>query len=200
MTVEDISPTILDFLGIGGDPLHANGQSLLPLLESGHDGIDSDPDPVRYTETDLRVLPAPGGGVDEAGTARQNSMFFVVDPETTRLHIRTDYAPLALAYKERAAFTRDQLLAAIPAGPYAHQYLYFDFPKKHGRLLLERPLDDEPTAQRLWDAMQEHYKGELHTAVVTSREDWPRIDADWENFLEDRRRRQSANIASPSEH
>ena len=38
VTVEDISPTILGFLGIGGDPLSATGQSLLPMLESGRDG------------------------------------------------------------------------------------------------------------------------------------------------------------------
>jgi hypothetical protein len=195
VTVEDISPTILDFMGIGGDPLQANGRSLLPLLESGHDGIDADPDPVRYTETDLRVLPAPGGGVDEAGTARQNSMFFVVDPQTTRLHIRNDYAPLALAFKERAAFTRDQLLAAIPAGPYAHQFLYIDFQKHHGRLLLERPLDDEPAAQRLWDAMQDHYEGELRKPVAVTRDDWERIDREWENFLEDRRKGATAAAA-----
>lgn len=186
VTVEDISPTILGYLAIGGDPLHANGKSLLPMLESGHDGIEADPDPIRYTETDLRVLPSPGGGVDEAGTARQNSMFFVVDPETTRLHIRTDYAPLALAYKERAAFTRDQLLAAMPAGPYAHQYIYFDFPANHGRLLLERPADGEPTAQRLWDAMQAHYKGELRKPVAVTRDDWPRIDREWEHYLSER--------------
>lgn len=196
VTVEDISPTILDFMGIGGDPLHANGQSLLPLLESGHDGFDADPDPVRYTETDLKVLPSPGGGVDEAGTARQNSRFFVVDPKTTRLHIRTYYAPLALAFKERAAFTRDQLLAAIPAGPYAHQFLYIDFPKHHGRLLLERPLDDDPTAQRLWDAMQDHYKGELRKPVAVTREDWPRIDQEWENFLEVRQKEEESKTAA----
>ncbi len=198
-TVEDISPTILGFLSIGGDPLNATGQSLLPMLQSGRDVADDDAERIRFTETDLRVLPSPGGGVDEAGTARQNSMFFEVDPETARLHIRPEYAPLALAFKERAAFTRYQLLAAIPAGPYAQQYLYFDFPKKHGRLLLERPPDDEPTAQRLWDTMQEHYKGELHTAVATTKEDWPRIDAEWENFLQDRRQSQSATVATPSQ-
>ena len=58
--------------------------------------------------------------------------------------MRPEYAPLALAYKERAAYTKDQLLAAMPAGPYAHQYIFLDFPKNHGRLLMARPGDDEP--------------------------------------------------------
>ena len=98
VTVEDISPTILGFLGIGGDPLSATGQSLLPMLESGRDGTVAELERIRFTETDLRVLPKPGGGVDEAATAQQNSAFFEVDrrprgctcgPSTLRLRSRT---------------------------------------------------------------------------------------------------------------
>jgi hypothetical protein len=185
-TVEDISPTVLDFLGIGGDPLSTTGQSLLPALSGVKTRVDDGPERIRFTETDLSVLPAPGGGVDEAATARQNAMFFEIDPRTARLHIKSLFAPLALAYKERAAFTHDRLLAAIPAGPYAHQYLYFDFPNRHGQLLLERPGSDMSEAQRLWDALQVHYRGELKTAVAVTPDDWPRIDAEWENFLRDR--------------
>ena len=188
VTVEDIAPTILGYLGIGGNPLSATGQSLLPMLESGRDGTPSELARIRYTETDLRVLPRPGGGVDEAATAQQNSVFFEVDRETARLHIRPEYAPLALAYKERAAYTKDRLLAAMPAGPYAHQYIYLDFTQNHGRLLMGRPGDDEPDAQRLWDAMAGHYKGELRQPVATTPADWARIAREWETFLEVRRK------------
>jgi hypothetical protein len=186
-TVEDISPTILGFLGIGGNPLSATGQSLLPMLESGRDGTPAELARIRYTETDLRVLPKPGGGVDEAATAQQNSAFFEVAKETARLQMRPEFAPLALAYKERAAYTKDQLLAAMPAGPYAHQYIFLDFPKNRGRLLMARPGDDEPEAQRLWDAMADHYKGELRKPVATTPADWARIAKEWETFLEVRR-------------
>jgi hypothetical protein len=183
VTVEDISPTILGFLGIGGDPLLATGQSLLPMLESGRDGTVAELERIRFTETDLRVLPRPGGGVDEVATAQQNSAFFEVDGETARLHIRPEYAPLALAFKERAGYTKDQLLAAMPAGPYAHQYIFLDFKTNHGRLLMARPGDEEIGAQRLWDAMDEHYKGELKKPVATAPEDWERIVREWESFL-----------------
>jgi hypothetical protein len=178
-TVEDIAPTILEFLNIGGDPLSASGQSLLHLLESGQLDARDEPDRIRFTETDLRVLPGPGGAVDEDGTARQNSAFFEVDPTTARLHIRPEYAPLATAFKERAAFTRNQLLAAIPAGPFAHQYVYLDFEARHGRLLLVRPDDSEPVAQRLWDGLAAHYGDELKRPVSITREDWPIIEAQW---------------------
>lgn len=197
VTVEDISPTILEYLGIGGDPLAATGRSLLPILQSGRDDSATGPERIRFTETDLRVLPKPGGGVDEEATARQNSAFFEVDRETARLHMRPLFAPLALAYKERAAFTREQMIAAIPAGPYAHQYLFLDFSKSHGRLLTARPGDDQPDAQRLWDAMADHYKGELKTPTAITPADWARIGHEWENFIEDRRKgRTDAAVAS----
>lgn len=179
VTVEDIGPTILDLAGIVGDPLSASGLSLLPRLESG---TNDDARRIRFTETDLRVLPAPGGGVDEIGTARQNSAFFMVDPETGRMHIRSSMAPLAIAYKERAAFTRDHLLAAIPGGPTEHQYIFIDFQGNRGRLLLERPDDADHEAQRLWDALFANYPGELKTPAAITPADWQRIELEWAEF------------------
>ena len=46
-----------------------------------------------------------------------------------------------------------------------------------------------PDAQRLWDAMAEHYKGELKKPVATTPADWERIVREWETFLEVRRQR-----------
>jgi len=183
VTVEDISPTLLDVLGIDAEAtLSATGHSLLPALMTGVDEVTGE-ERLRYTETDLRVLPGPAGAVDEAGTARQNSVFFAVDPKTARLHIKEAYRPLALAYKERAVFTKHQLLAAMPAGPYAHQYIFLDFDKRHGRLLMARPGEDEPAARRLWDAMEEHYKGELRAPHAVTSEDWARIENEWRTFI-----------------
>ncbi|MFO1394856.1 MAG: sulfatase-like hydrolase/transferase [Steroidobacteraceae bacterium] len=186
--VEDIAPTILDLLGIHGDPLASSGQSLASMLRTGTDALPPDEiaQRIRYTETDLKVLPSQNGGVDEDATARENSKFFELDPRTARLHIRENYAPLAIAFKERAAFTADHLLAAIPAGPDAHQYLFFDVRTGNGRLLLERPGADDPIAQRLWDAMGQHYGKELKTPVATTMDDWPKIDTAWSNFFQPR--------------
>jgi arylsulfatase A-like enzyme len=183
-TVEDIAPTVLDFLRISGDPLAATGRSLLSILQEQKDPLEVGPDRIRFTETDLAVLPAPGGGVDEIATARHNSIYYEVNSKTGRLHIRPKYAPLVATFKERAAFTPDHLLAAIPAGPYAHQYLFLDFSRRHGRLLLGRPEDDSPEAQRLWDAMAAHFAGELKKPISVTREDWLRIEKEWENFIE----------------
>ena len=192
VTVEDIAPTILELVAVSGDSLRATGRSLgstLRAVDAGSSGIAMDR--VRFTETDLAVLPGPDGGVDEVGTARQNSMFFNVDYKTGRLEINRRYEPLALAFKERAAFSKNMLLAALPAGPNAHQYLLFDLASGGGRLLLAAPGVEQPEARRLWDALHEHYRGELKPAVAVTREDWPRIDKEWSGFLHDRDQRQS---------
>lgn len=196
-TVEDIAPTLLDYAGIPGDPLKATGQSLLPYLASSAPLSDTDRLRIRYTETDLAVLPAPGGGVDEDATARQNSKFFTVDPKTARMHIRADFAPLAKAYKERAAFAGQRLLAAMPAGPYAHQYLLFDFSRNYGELLMDRPGADDPEGQRLWDALATHYRGELHKPAAITPEDWPRIEDEWTNYLVERSKREARPADRP---
>jgi hypothetical protein len=183
-TAEDIAPTLLAFLGVDAGPLTSTGMSLLPAMRSttNADTAEQIARRIRFTETDLAVLPAPGGGVDEIGTAKQNAMFFSIDPRTARLHLSSRYVPLATTFKERAAYSRDQLIAAIPAGPYAHQYIYIDFAGRHGQLLLDRPGPDTPEAQRLWDALHEHYAGELRRPVRTTRADWPRIRREWERF------------------
>jgi len=182
-SVEDIAPTILDLLDIEGDPLKANGQSLAAALRDSTSGSRVAPlERVRFTETDLRVLPNQDGSVDEVATGRNNSKFFEINPGTGRLNIRQRYAPLALAFKERAAFDETQLLAAIPAGPDAHQYILVDKTTSQGRLLLQRPGPEEPDAQRLWDAMHEHFGEEMKRAVSITRADWPAIDYAWATF------------------
>jgi hypothetical protein len=199
VTVEDIAPTILGLLDTLGDPLNATGRSLAPLLRGDTSASpELAMDRVRYTETDLSVLPAPGGGVDEAATARQNSMFFNVDYSTGRLEISKRYEPLAIAFKERAAFTRNQLLAALPAGPYAHQYLLFDLTTGNGQLLLGPPGADQRDAQRLWNALHTHFDGELKPAVAVTRDDWARIDQEWRDFLHTYERQQVARPPSSS--
>ena len=140
-TVEDIARTLLELLRIPGDPLNSNGRSLAQLLRSPNStSTYSGPERIRFTETDLSVIPDVNGEVDEVGTAKANSKFFGIDPATSRMHIRgTNEIPLVRAYKERAAFTSQHLLAAMPAGPDAHQYVYFDVATGNGKLLLARP-------------------------------------------------------------
>ena len=123
VTVEDIAPTILVFSALAGIRCARQASRSCRCCASGQGDHAAGPERIRFTETDLRVLPKSTGGVDEVATARQNSVFFEVSPVTAAAAYPAGYAPLAVAYKERAAFTKDQLLAAMPAGPYAHQYI-----------------------------------------------------------------------------
>ena len=183
-TVEDIAPTLLDLLGIRGNPLASSGQSLASFLRSaGSPAVPSGPERIRFTETDLSVLPNVDGGIDEAATARVNSKFFGIDPETARMYIRHKMLPLARAYKERAAFTSRQLLAALPAGPDAHQYVYFDLESGHGQLLLDWPGPELEDGQRLWDALHSRFAGELRRPVRVSMSDWPIIEYQWQTYF-----------------
>ncbi|MFO1207534.1 MAG: sulfatase-like hydrolase/transferase, partial [Burkholderiales bacterium] len=194
-SVEDISPTLLDLLGLDPAALSPTGQSLAGTLRTGIDlpASGEGDDRIRFTETDLRVLPAQNGGFDEDATAAENSKYFVIDPRTGRMRIRKSMAPLAIAYKEKAAFTKKNLLAAMPAGPHASQYVYFDLATGSGRLLLERPGADDPDAQRLWDALFAFYGAEARKPTVVSPADWPAIEEQWANYLNTLRARTEAS-------
>lgn len=186
-TVEDIAPTLLGMLGIAGDPLRATGQPLAALLrgDPAQTRVGS-PDRVRFTETDLKVLPDAKGGVDEVATANQNSKFFAVDARSGRIHIRSRYVPLVLAFKERAAFTDDLLLVALPAGPDAHQYLMLDRRTGDGRVLDGPPAEERPAQRHLWDAMMSHFAGEMRPPIIVEQTDLPEFDRGWMEFFKTR--------------
>jgi hypothetical protein len=196
-TVEDIAPTLLDLLRIPGNPLDSSGRSFAPLLRSPEAAaMYAGPERIRFTETDLSVIPDVNGEVDEVGTARANSKFFGIDPATSRMHIRERMIPLVHAYKERAAFTSQHLLAAMPAGPDAHQYVYFDLATGNGKLLLARPGLELPEGQRLWDALATHFSGELRPPTRTTMNDWPAIGVAWRDYFINRKD-QDAPVAAP---
>lgn len=186
-TTEDIAPTLLDLLGIDASPLQSQGQSLAPVLRAaGPPTLPAGPERIRFTETDLAVIPAPDGAVDEVSTAKAVSRFFGIDPGSTRIFIRHQMLPLARAYKERAAFTSRHLLAALPAGPDAHQYVYFDIGSGSGELLMARPGPELPEGQRLWDALNTHFAGELMTPRRVTLQDWPVIAEQWRKYFSNR--------------
>ena len=198
-TVEDIAPTLLALLGINSNPLHATGESFADTLQAVH-GADrvGSASRVRFTETDLRVLPSTDGGVDEVATAKANSKFFEVSSETGRMSIRKAFAPLSLAYKERAAFNEEKLLAILPAGPDAQQFILVEKSSGQARLLLGPPGEADPQAQRLWDAAAKQFAGELRRPVSITQDDWPLIEEQWRTFFTRRNQGASPMTGGPT--
>ena len=154
--MEDIAPTLLDLVRVPSDPLSATGRSLAPLLR-GAPGVTrvGSAERVRFTETDLRVLPNTKGEVDEIETAEAELEILrgkqrdwaderAVEP-SCRCRSRTK--------SERRSRTR-LLLAALPAGPDAHQYLLLD----RGQAATDaccwkRRSRSRQQERRLWDAL-----------------------------------------------
>ena len=110
------------------------------------------------------------------------------------MSVRKNFMPLSLAYKERAAFTDELLLAAIPAGPDAHQYLLLDRATGNGRLLLERRARSR-AERRLWDALAAEHGDLLKRPVSITKEDWPLIEYQWGQFFVIREARAKAAAA-----
>ena len=183
-SVADIAPTLVEMIGIKGNPLSASGESLARLLEGDPSlARAGSADRVRFTETDLKVLPDAKGGIDEVATANQNSKFFEVDWHSGRMHIREKYVPLVIAFKERAAFTDNLLLVALPAGPDAHEYLLLDRQTGDGRVLMGPPDPERREERYLWDSMAAEFAGELKAPTSVKPEDMPAIAKGWDEFF-----------------
>jgi hypothetical protein len=198
-TVEDISRTLLDLLGVPGNPLQSEALSLAPWLQAtGMLPAGPETSRVRYTETDLAVIPDVRGEVDEVETAKQNSKFFGIDSRTTRMHIWPKMMPLVRAFKERAAFTQQHLLAAMPAGPETHQYVYFDIATGNGELLLERPGPELPEGQLLWDSLHSHFEDELKPPTRTTIDQWPQIAIEWRDYFINKQDAPAASAPGPA--
>jgi len=195
-SVADIAPTLVEMIGIKGNPLSASGESLARLLEGDPSlARAGSADRVRFTETDLKVLPDAKGGIDEVATANQNSKFFEVDWHSGRMHIREKYVPLVIAFKERAAFTDSLLLVALPAGPDAHEYLLLDRQTGDGRVLMGPPSPEAREERYLWDSMAAEFAGELKAPTSVKPEDMPGIAKGWDEFF---LTRETAAASKPS--
>ena len=88
-----------------------------------------------------------------------------------------------------------QRVWAMPAGPDAHQYVYFDVATGNGKLLLARPGPELPDGQRLWDAMAMHFAGELRPPTRTTMNDWPAIGEAWRDYFINRKGKDSPSVA-----
>ena len=103
--------------------------------------------------------------LDPAAVAelREAAVFYELNPKTGWVQFRSSRLPLLMMRKQRAALSRDSLLAAIPGQPEGTvSWLFTDRHKPLPRRLQGRPDPaTDPEAARLWDALHARFKGEL---------------------------------------
>ncbi len=166
-TLEDVTPTLLDLVGVDLSGATFDGVSWASLLATGeHEVIE--PERIRYTETGLVVGFQPGGKVDEGSLADRSIRKYGMEVETGRLVLLPEALAHIVRTKERAAFTPQRILAAVP-DIGGERMRYVEVNKETGDVLPRdvAPTAAEPESLRLWNALHEHFKGELGQSDAT---------------------------------
>jgi hypothetical protein len=161
VTLEDVRPTLQE-LATGTAPQDVDGISLLPYLAATRsaDALDSR---VRFTETCFNTIKMMEGKITPSGLVTEGAVYYETVPDTGWVQLRPERLDEIMAKKQRAALSRDSLLAAIPSwSDDTVSYLYTTRASPLPRRLTGRPdASRDPEAARLWDALQARFPGEL---------------------------------------
>jgi hypothetical protein len=161
VSLEDLRPT-LEELATGRPPRDVDGVSLVPFLAKRAPLAALDAR-VRFTETCFNTPKLMEGKITESGLVSEAGVYYELVPATGWVQLRPDRLPEIMAKKQRAALSRNALLARIPSWTDdSVTYLFADRRAPVPRRL-EGPPDAsvDPEAARLWQALQERFPGEL---------------------------------------
>lgn len=164
VTLEDVRPT-LEQIATGRSPTGVDGVSLLPYL-SDPAGAAALEGRVRFTETCFNTAKMLKGKFTKSGVVSEAGIYYEMDPDSGWVQLRADRLPEIMARKQRAALSRDALLAAIPSwSDDSVTYLYTDRQTPAPRRLEGAPDPvTDPEAARLWQALQARFPGELEAS------------------------------------
>jgi arylsulfatase A-like enzyme len=161
VTLEDLRPTIEE-LATGRAPAGVDGVSLVPYMAKP-ERASALATRIRFTETDFNTPRTLAGRYEVSGIVDEAAVFYEIDPDSGWVQFRPDRLPELMAQKQRAAFSPEALLAALPGAPGGPpRYLYI--PRKDPKpRALSAPPDPQldPEARRLWAALQARFPGEL---------------------------------------
>jgi len=161
VSLEDVRPTLQEF-ATGETPEHVDGVSLLPFL-AGSQPVATLESRIRFTETCFNTPKLMAGNMSPAGLISEGAAYYEMVPDTGWVQLRPDRLHEIMSKKQRAALSRDSLLAAIPSWTDdSVSYLFTDRRSPLPRRLEGRPDSSaEPEATRLWDALHARFPGEL---------------------------------------
>lgn len=169
VSIEDVTPTVLDLLGLQPKAGALDGQSFAPVL-SGQQGGTADKAGnarMRFTESAYSTPSLRQGAADEDSLLAEGADVFRINPATGWVEIRTDRWSELMAVRERAVIGATHLLAAIPDSKPGSS-IYVMVPRFGGtsrRLTAPPAAEDGADAVALWNALQHEYAGELGTLV-----------------------------------
>jgi arylsulfatase A-like enzyme len=165
-SLEDLSPTLLSLLAVDYDATEFDGISHSAVLD-GRNADLSQPNRIRFTETGLTTTVMRMGNFGDIDNAKEGMKFYEVEPETSRIVFRRSRMPELLAQKERAAFTRDWLLAAVPE-PEEKRLKYILVRRTGGvpEVVTDTPEEvDNPEFLVLYEALRKRFGAELDLAA-----------------------------------
>jgi len=162
VSLVDIAPTVADLVGLEFSEV-PDGASLRPLMYQDDTGAAALKDRVRFTETGFRTALTVKGEFDERGLLGEAAAFFRMNPQNARLEVRSEMLSRLISDKERAAFSSEWLLGAMPTpgGAQSHIYVFVGRNGEAPRRVMTEPGDADPELRRLWLALREHYGDEL---------------------------------------
>lgn len=161
VTLEDVRPTLQE-LATGAAPGAMDGVSLVPYL-AGREPASALDARVRFTETCLYTAKMMQGKFSVSGLVGEAGIYYELVPETGWVQLRPDRLAEIMATKQRAAVSRDALLARVPS--WTDDSVTYFFAERH--LPVPRRLEavpdpaTDPEAARLWQALEARFPGEL---------------------------------------
>lgn len=161
-SLEDVTPTVMDLASVDASGARFEGISWAHTLITGELTDFDVAARVRFTETGLVVGFTRGGQIDEGSLADRSIKKYEIEPETSRLVLREDALRRIIEIKERAAFTQQHLLAAVPAfDGKKMRYVLVDRQSGAVTNVAAAPDESDAAAYRLWNALHKHYPGEI---------------------------------------
>lgn len=161
VTLEDLRPTIEE-LATGHASAGVDGVSLVPFMAKP-ERARTLATRVRFTETDFNTPRTLAGRYEVSGIVDEAAVFYEIDPDSGWVQFRPNRLPDLISAKQRAAYSRDSLLAAIPGTAGAAPRFLFTARQDPHPQALEGPPGDWaiPEARRLLQAMQQRFPDEL---------------------------------------
>lgn len=145
-TLEDVTPTVLEMLGIESAEEYA-GLSLYSSVRGEPAGTRI-MGRTRFTETGFNTPRLLAGDFNADWIAMQAAEYYRVNPSTGYLELRPSSIPLVNAMKERAAIKGDQLLAALPNASGGQTLLLVDRVGARARIVDPADGDQDVAAMR----------------------------------------------------